>query len=71
MSVSKEKKLKSRSFKSFLFISIMAVLFSVNVLNAETIVYVEYNPIEDAYFRITEVDGVIFSIVRINEDDDE
>ena len=47
MSVSNEKELKSRSFKSFLFMSIMAVLFSVNVLNAETIVYTNQIGIRD------------------------
>ena len=53
-----------RKIKIVLFLVVL--LLSVNMLNATTIIYFEYDPIEDITFRITEVDGVPVSIEEVD-----
>ena len=57
------------NLKKYLVIFLLFVVLTLNNLNADTIIYIEYNPIEDAYFRITEVDGIIISEVEVDEDE--
>jgi len=62
------KKLKLTSFKKLYFISIVLfLLVSVKLLNAATIVYFEYDAIEDVFCRITEVDGIIVDKTKVDE----
>jgi len=62
--------IKERSLFGLKRILISVVLFvtvAVSNLNAETIVYIDNNPIEDAYYRITVDNGTITSTFRIDE----
>lgn len=61
-------KTKLQNFKKyFLFTLLFSLILGSSNLSAETVVYIEYNPVEDAYYRITVVDGNILEIVEVDE----
>ena len=64
----KQKKKPIAFRKLFLLIIILLFVVSGNNLQADTVVYIEYNPIEEAYYRIIEVDGIIVSEIKVDKD---
>ena len=50
---------------------LVLLLVGLNLLNATTVIYFEYDPIADATYKITEVDGEVVDIVEIIEIDDD
>ena len=50
---------------------LVLLLVGLNLLNAATVIYFEYDPIADVTYKITEIDGIVVDIVEIIEIDDD